>query len=272
MERKIEFTGTGGGLFVKFLVGMILTGITFGIYLPWFMVSLQKYICENLTLKTETGDVRFQFIGTGGGLFVVGLVGMLLTMITFGIYAPWFLVKLTQYVTDRTLATTADGTVHVARFNGNGASLLGTYILGLVLTMVTFGIYAPWFMVNLSKFFLNNMDILENNTKIGEFAFYGDGAELLGTYIVGMLLTMITFGIYGFWFSVNLMKYFAKGTHITMGEKKMVLNFTGEGATYFGINIVGYLLTMITFGIYAAWYTCSLMKFQYENTRILDKA
>ncbi len=112
MERKIEFTGSGGSLFVKFLVGGILTGITLGIYLPWFVVNLEKYIMENLTLKTESGDVKFQFTGSGGSLFVTYLVGMLLTMITIGIYAPWFMVKLTNWMapTQRRRRPTAQST------------------------------------------------------------------------------------------------------------------------------------------------------------------
>ena len=182
MERKIEFTGSGGSLFVKFLVGGILTGITLGIYLPWFVVNLEKYIMENLTLKTESGDVKFQFTGSGGSLFVTYLVGMLLTMITIGIYAPWFMVKLTNWMAANTKATAANGSIYNVKFNGGGGSLFGTYLLGVILTSITFGIYAPWFMVNLAKFFLNNMDILENGAKAGAFSFTGEGAELLGTY------------------------------------------------------------------------------------------
>ncbi|HQP27400.1 MAG TPA: DUF898 family protein [Candidatus Syntrophosphaera sp.] len=271
MERKIEFTGSGGSLFVKFLVGGILTGITLGIYLPWFVVNLEKYIMENLTLKTESGDVKFQFTGSGGSLFVTYLVGMLLTMITIGIYAPWFMVKLTNWMAANTKATAANGSIYNVKFNGGGGSLFGTYLLGVILTSITFGICAPWFMVNLAKFFLNNMDILENGAKAGAFSFTGEGAELLGTYIVGAILTSITFGIYGAWFAVSLMKYFAKGTGVSIQGKNMTCKFVGEGASYFGLNFVGILLTMITFGIYAAWYTCNLMKFQFENLRILDR-
>ena len=97
MERRIEFTGTGGGLFGKFLVEILLSCITLGIYIPWFIVSLYKYIAENLTLKTKDGDVKFDFTGTGGALFVTYLVGALLTLITFGIYGAWYFCTLLKY-------------------------------------------------------------------------------------------------------------------------------------------------------------------------------
>ncbi|MBN2343420.1 MAG: DUF898 family protein [Deltaproteobacteria bacterium] len=272
MERRFEFTGTGGALLGKFIVGTILTGITFGIYAPWFIVNLQKYICEHLALKTEGGDVKFEFTGTGGKLFGTYLVGVLLTGITFGIYASWFIVNLTKYFTDNTVGKTADGNTYAVSFRGNGGSLFGTIFVGYLLTMLTFGIYAAWFMVKLTKFFADNMDIMENGNKVGSFSFNGEGGELFGTYILGVILTGITFGVYASWFMVNLMKYFNNHTQISLNDKSYTADFDGTGGKYFVVNFVGYLLTMITFGIYGAWYMCNLLKFQYENTRILDKA
>ncbi|MBN2527480.1 MAG: DUF898 family protein [Deltaproteobacteria bacterium] len=272
MERRFEFTGTGGALLGKFIVGMILTGITFGIYAPWFIVGLQKYICENLTLKTESGDVKFSFSGTGGSLFGTYLVGAILTGLTVGIYAAWFMVNLAKFFTENTKGQTADGKEYVIKFNGSGGSLFGTYFVGALLTGITFGIYGPWFMVKLTKFFTENMDIMEGGNKVGSFAFTGQGGELFGVYILGGILTGITFGIYSFWFAVNLMKYFNNHTDVTLNNKTYSGDFTGTGGKYFAVNFVGGLLTSITLGIYGAWYMCNLLKFQYESLRIVDKS
>lgn len=272
MERRFEFTGTGGGLLGKFLVGMILTMVTFGIYAPWFVVSLQKYISENLKLKTESGDVQFEFTGTGGKLFGTYLVGFLLTMITFGIYASWFMVNITKFFAENTHGKAANGSTYAVQFRGNGGSLFGTMFVGALLTSLTFGIYGAWFMVKLAKFFTDNLDVMENGTKVGSFAFTGEGGELLGTYILGFILTMVTFGIYSFWFAVNIMKYFNNHTDVTINGQTYSGDFTGTGGKYFVINFVGYLLTMLTLGIYGAWYMCNLLKFQYESVRFLNKA
>ncbi|MBN2804367.1 MAG: DUF898 family protein [Deltaproteobacteria bacterium] len=270
MERKIEFSGTGGALFGKFFVGTLLTGITLGIYLPWFIVNLYKYIAENLTLKTEAGDVKFTFNGTGGSLFGTYIVGAILTGITLGIYIPWFLVKLTKYFTDNASATASDNSTYTLQFNGTAGSLFVTYLVGAILTGITFGIYAPWFWVNMTRYFMDNTNILKDGNNVGSFSFKGEGSELLGTYIIGMLLTMITLGIYSFWFEINIIKYFNRGTKISLNDASYALDFTGEGATYFGINIVGMILTSLTFGIYGAWFMCNLLKFRAENTKILN--
>src|SRR5690606_25195133 len=44
------------------------------------------------------GGLRPNFQGTGGELFVTFLVGYLLTVVTIGIYAPWFHCKLLNFM------------------------------------------------------------------------------------------------------------------------------------------------------------------------------
>ena len=48
-----------------------------------------------------------------------------------------------------------------------------------------------------------------NNTTIDgrKVKFVGEGSHLLGKFIVWYLLTIITFGIYGFWAAVKMHKW-----------------------------------------------------------------
>jgi uncharacterized membrane protein YjgN (DUF898 family) len=227
---------------------------------------------ENLTLKTSAGDVKFQFNGTGGSLFGTLIVGAILTGITFGIYAPWFMVKMTKYFAENTVAVGPDGRQYNPQFNGSGGDLFVTYLVGLILTSITFGIYGAWFMVKLNKYFLENTAILSGGQQVGSLAFNGEGGELLGTFIVGILLTYVTLGIYSFWFQVKLWKYMAQKTTATLEGGNYGFDFVGTGGENFKINIVGLILTSITFGIYGAWLYCNLMRFQFENTAILNRA
>jgi uncharacterized membrane protein YjgN (DUF898 family) len=271
MERRFMFNATGGELFLKFLVGGLLTGITFGIYAPWFMVNLTKYLYENTMFKTEKGTVHLAFHGTGGQLFVTYLVGAILTGITFGIYAPWFMCKMVNFFTDNTEGKTKDGSTYLLQFNGTGGALFVTYLVGAILTGITFGIYAPWFMCKLSSFFADNFDILENGTKVGQFSFVGAGGTLFVTYLVGAILTGITFGIYASWFIIKLIKFFCENTEIEFKDNGYVCGFNGTGGQFFILNLVGYLLTCITFGIYGAWYMCKLWHYEADNFVVLDR-
>jgi uncharacterized membrane protein YjgN (DUF898 family) len=263
---RYDFQGSGGALFVKFLVGAILTGITFGIYYPWFVCTLANYFASVTTLgPTARGRAKFNFTGTGGKLFVTYLVNILLTMITFGIYLPWAICAFTRYFVDNTEAMTEDGTRYRGHFDGTGGALFVKFLIGYLLTLITFGIYAPWFVCTLQKYFLSHMSISENGQQVARFDFVGSGTSLLGTFIVGYLLTMITFGIYGAWFNVSLWKFMAKNTRIQWQQATYTSDFDGGGTEFFGISIVGAILSVITIYIYLPWFIVSVNKFYFNH-------
>ena len=266
MEARLEFNGAGGDLFKKMIVGAILTVITFGIYLPWFIVALQRFVYENTLVKrTAKGELRVDFTGTGGELFKIGLVGYLLSALTLGIYLPWFLVNLNRFFLEHSVARAADGTSYKLSSALTGGELFKTGIVGYLLSAITLGIYLPWFIVNVQKLFLENTQIFENGQPIGRCDFVGKGGDLLVTMLVGYLLTVVTLGIYAAWMQVNLLKFFASNTQLRIRGRVFAGDFVGKGADYFVLMLVGYLLTMITFGIYGFWFMAKLIKFQLDN-------
>ncbi|HVH98382.1 MAG TPA: DUF898 family protein [Enhygromyxa sp.] len=271
-EVRGDFSGTGGELLGQLFVGYLLTLITFGIYGPWFMCKFANFIAERVTFgPTAKGTVRFKFEGQGGELFVTFLVGYLLTMITFGIYAPWFMCKLTKFYADNSIATTDDGSTYKPSFTGQGGDLFVTFLVGYLLTLVTFGIYFPWFLCKINKWFASNTKITKNGQQVGDIDFVGQGGDLLVTFIVGYLLTMITFGIYGAWFQVKLLKFNADSTKMTIEGRRLGMRFTGEGGELFVIVLVGYLLTIVTIGFYMFWLMAKLLKWQLSNTVVFSE-
>ena len=46
--RAVNFTGTGGGVFVEYLKIFILTVVTFGIYAPWGACALYRWVFDHL--------------------------------------------------------------------------------------------------------------------------------------------------------------------------------------------------------------------------------
>lgn len=261
-----NFQGTGGELFVTFLVGYLLTIITVGIYMPWFVCKLMNFVASNTTIgPSKRGELRLEFTGKGGELFVTGLVGYLLTAITLGIYMPWFMVKLIKFFSENTVATAADGTRYRPRFEGTGGELFVTFLVGYLLTAITIGIYAPWFLCKLTKVLQQRTSILENEQPVGSFDFVGTGGELFVTYLVGGLLTAITLYIYFPWFQVKLMKFFAENTRVNYQGRLYGGNFHGTGGEFFVLNLVGFLLSAITLYIYMPWWMVKQWKFQLNN-------
>jgi uncharacterized membrane protein YjgN (DUF898 family) len=271
-EIRGDFSGTGGELLGQLLVGYLLTLITFGFYAPWFMCKFTNFIAQRVTFgPTAKGTVQFRFEGQGGQLFVTFLVGYLLTMITIGIYMPWFICKLTKFYLDNTTITTSDGSVYNPRFEGGGGDLFVTFLVGYLLTMVTIGIYAPWFMCKLNKWFAERTKLVSNGQETGSLDFTGEGGSLLVTFIVGYLLTIVTLGIYAAWFQVKMIKFNADNTKISVNGQRYGLRFTGEGGELFVIILVGYLLTIVTLGIYMFWMMAKLIKWQLSNLVVFSE-
>lgn len=266
MQTKFEFRGTGGELFKGLLKGWLLTAITFGVYLPWFLVGLIKLMAGKTTIRVGGDELSVTYTGTGGELFKRGLVGYLLSVITLGIYLPWFIVDLLRFHQSHTAAVRADGRVFQLNSTLTGGELFKTFFVNYLLTMVTFGIYAPWMMCNVQRVVLGATTIRENDTVVGTVAYTGQGGELFKTFLVGYLLTVITLGIYGFWFQVTLIAFFQRGTEITVGGVTYAGNYDATGGESFKINVVGYLLTMLSFGIYLFWYLADLIRFQLAHT------
>lgn len=273
MGKRFEFNGTGGELFGKLFVGWLLTMITFGIYTPWFMASMTNYLYSKTLFHGSTrGKVKMEFTGKGGELFVLFLVGYLLTLVTLGIYAPWFIVKVMRYMADNSKGADELGNGYGLRFNATGGQLFVTLLVGYLLTMVTIGIYAPWFMCKLQKLYSENTDILQGTQKIGGLDFVGTGGSLFVTFLVGYLLTLVTIGIYMPWFMVKLIRFFATNTRIDISGSVFYADFLGTGGQLFVKLLVGYLLTLVTVGIYGFWFMADLLKFQINNLIITDRA
>ena len=269
MQVNAKFSGTGGELLRELIGALLITMITLGLYSPWYIVKCLKYVAQKTTIHgTSQGDLSLSFNGTGGEYFKTVILGSILTGITFGIYFPWFVVNLHRFFVENIRASTANGTEYGFSFQGTGGAFFKEMLIGQILTMITFGIYSPWFLCTLYKLFLPNTDIVQGETKIGGIDFHGEGGSLFGTYIAGILLSIVTFGVYTFWFSVKLGKFFLGATRVTVGETTLSGNFTGSGIDYFKIYVGGSLLTIVTFGIYGFWLLVNFVRWQLENTRL----
>jgi uncharacterized membrane protein YjgN (DUF898 family) len=267
-ETRLGFQGTGGELFGKLIGGFLLTAITFGIYAPWFICGLINYYCEKTTINTPAGPARMTFSGTGGALFGVTFVGMLLTSITFGIYGPWFVCKLARFFSENMSAQTSEGRTLQLRFAGEGGDLFGTWILSSILIGVTFYIYTPWAMCKLRKWFYEHTQIVENGQPVGKLDFVGEGGNLFGTFLAGVILTGLTLGIYGSWFKCNMTRFWNQNTRITLHGRTYAMDFTGQGGDLFVITLIGVLLMYPTLGIYWFWTKVKTLKWENENTVI----
>ena len=80
---------------------------------------------------------------TGGVLecFIYGLGASLLITITLGLATPWAICLLVKFYTNNTVI---DG--QKVNFDGTGTQLFGKFIIWWLLSIVTLGIYALFFL------------------------------------------------------------------------------------------------------------------------------
>jgi uncharacterized membrane protein YjgN (DUF898 family) len=265
---RASFTGRGGEFFSLVLKNFALTIITLGVYNFWARVNLRRYYFENCHIAGgrfgwhATGKERFFGFLKGSGLLagIIALNALLIRLSPYlGFIFPMALLLLIPAVIVAMhrfrFSRTSFNQVRF-RFTGRAGNLAAITLRGALLTLVTFGFYAPWLYAHLRQF-------LYRHTYIGDsvFDYDGKGGDILAIYFKGILLSVLTFGIYSSWFTAELTNYHASHTLFQNQRLKGTL----DGADIFVTNFVGRLLSFLTVGIYAPWWIMKLQKIMTEG-------
>ena len=92
-------------------------------------------------------------------------------------------------------------------FDGGLLQLIAWTILGFLVTVLTFGICAPWGFT--MKYNWETKHTVINGRRL---RFDGTALQLFGNWIKWLILTFITVGIYGLWLPIKLKKWRTKHT------------------------------------------------------------
>jgi uncharacterized membrane protein YjgN (DUF898 family) len=107
------------------------------------------------------------------------------SVITFGLYTPFFVHNIRKFLVDRMSFGTAK-----FRYSGDKWAFAKLSYKGFFFTMITFGFYAPWFLAKLARFKVEHIH-LENV----DFRIHLKGSELLKMTILGSLGTVLSLGL-----------------------------------------------------------------------------
>ncbi len=284
-DRYFSYHGSGAELFKIFFVNALLTAITFGIYFPWAKAKVLAYHLSNLEFKGS----RFAFHGTGkemfkgfikaylifivlfGSFFVgqlmlqggsaIGLILILIASIIQIIIIPLAIVGSARYRMSR---TTWRG-IHF-KYTGTVKRMAWVLLKGFFFTMITFGIYGAWLMVDIVEEILSN-------SKIGDiqFKFTGKGGDLFWTRLAGGFLTAITFGIYIFKYQSNLRHFWLNNARMLQGEHKGTLQSETTGSGMFKMLFLNALTIVLTLGLGIPWALTRQLKYFTDTTLVKGK-
>lgn len=137
------------------------------------------------------------------------------------------------------------------------------FLKGLLLTIVTLGIYGSWFQVDLRKYILSHL-------RFGDlsFDFKGKGGDLFWINLKFILLIYITLGIYSFWYYKNILQFYVDNTTITQNGKQLNFKMNMKTGDVFELLVVNLLLIVFTLGIATPWVAVRTFQFFFRFTEI----
>ncbi|MBP4141267.1 DUF898 domain-containing protein [Flavobacterium sp. P4023] len=219
-------------------------------------------------------NYKLDFKGNGEAFFGIVIVNWLLTIITLGIYYPWAKAKQLQFIFGK--STLNDDPF---AFHGTGKEMFKGFVkvIGLfILLMVIMGLFMFMKMplIGLLLFYLGIFAVLplaihgsyryrmsRTSWRGIRFGYRGDKKEFIQLFFKWFFFTIISLGIYGSWFKINLRNYVL--SNVRFGDAQ--LNYDGDGGDYFLLNLKGYFLTIFTLGIYSFWWQKDIFEYYIDN-------
>ena len=100
-------------------------------------------------------------------------------------------------------------TINKSEFDGSVLGSIGISLLTTLICLCTFSIAYPW-VICMEKRWYTSHTIIDRQ----RLTFDGRGGQLFGRFMLWILLSIITCGIYIFWAHIKLQKWVTEHTHV----------------------------------------------------------
>lgn len=275
---QLNFTGKGSEYFTLMIVNWLLTFITLGIYYPWARAKTIKYFYGHTTLNAE----HFSFLGTGKEMFkgfvklfiffILLIAVLVLLVLKFQAYFTAIFLFYGSILAIFPLAIHGSFKYRMSRtsyrgirfgYRGSRKELIYKFSKWFLLTIITLGIYAIWFQMNLRKYTYENI-------RYGEVEFKNNyrGNDWFVVILKGYFLTIITIGIYSFWWQRDMFNYFVNNLRLEKDLKEVNFNSTATGGAFFRLMAGNVLIIIFTLGLGAAWASIRTQNFYCNHIKM----
>ena len=256
LQRDAIATG-GASAFMTMVAYIFIIVVA---YLIVFYIT--RLIIKNIGYKENTID----FDGSFGEYVGKILLGFFLSIITLGIYLPWFIRTIMSFFTDNSSYNS-----NAFKFKGKGGRLFVVFLLSLIVPLILITLMLVIFdysseivgmviVVQLATFIIMipymylvykwmvNIDYKELN-----ISWKTNFWSSCGKIFIELFLSIITLGIYWPLAIIRLYKYFAERTFAHSDERTLQFGYDIEQLSDFLFIWGQLLLTIITLGIYYPW-------------------
>lgn len=205
------------GKYIGIIVsGIVLSIVTIGIYIPWFIKNMQQFFIHGATYDSH----KFAFRGAGRKLFLI---------MTLTIFIPFLLVGIVLF------------SILKSSIDLQSQNFLLIYQLIVMFCLVP-NIYLifKWMIDFRYKDYLISLDT----------SFFA----ATGKIAIELLLAVVTFGLYFPLAYIRMYSYFADHTKSNIvGTKQITMGYDGDQLPDFLFIWGQIVLTVITLGIYYPW-------------------
>lgn len=209
--EKLIFTGTGSEYFRIWIVNLLLSIITLGIYSAWAKVRKTRYFYDNTKLAGTSFDyhgspfailrgriVAVLFFAAYNVAFMISDIVGFLAMILLGGLFPWLIWKSLQFK----LYNSSYRSIRFG-FRGSIGRVYSVYLLLPILTVFSLYLLAPFTHQRMKKF-------QHEESRYGgtHFSFHGSVGGFYKTYLIGLAVALLGIVVIGLGFGGTLMGIF----------------------------------------------------------------
>lgn len=287
---RFQFTGSGGEYFKIWIVNLLLTIVTLGIYSAWAKVRRNRYFYGN----TQVAGASFDYLATPRAI----LRGRLIAFGVFMVYSfvtqalpmtgPVFslaFIAILPWLIVRALAFRARNTAYRNLrfdFQGDYRGAIKAYVLLPLLLVVTFGFAYPFILQRQKAFVVDN-----SRYGTTAFGFHGQVRDFYGVMLPFLLIAAGGFVVVAALFRISMPLAVVAGVLLyvwlfaynTAEIGNLVYGGTRLGEHRFRSNLgtrdlfVLYLTNMLgmalTFGFFIPWAQVRLARYRAGHLTLL---
>jgi uncharacterized membrane protein YjgN (DUF898 family) len=277
--HQLSFHGSSWKLFRLYVSNQFLTLLTLGFYQYWGRTKIRGYLLKN----TDLEGIPFAYHGKGKEV----LRGWLKAMVVFGI--PLAGVEVFPQLVGGgdvlqgvsaflaygiMIAFMAIATLHTYRyrlsrtswrgmpfsFRGRVLDFLKLYFAGILLTILTLGLYYPIFATKRYAF-MTSHSYYGNQ----QFRFDGHGRDLFRSFLLTYVLLLPTMGMSWFWFTAAKQRYF--WNHTSIASVQFSTWVTGRELLL--LKLGNLFLLIATMGLARAWVKIRNLRFTLDRLTLI---
>jgi len=285
-----EFKGNGSEYFRIWVVNILLSIVTLGIYSAWAKVRRKQYFYGN----TRVNGAGFEYLGNpakilkgrliiGSLLIITGATSHFFPMIHFplvlvlGVFAPWLIIRSLMF----NAHNSAWRNIRFG-FKASYGQAFKAYVLWPVLAMLTLGCLSPYAFCRQKKFLVENSSfgktafvfgaswkdyyrILMVASLIGILA----AAAVAGAVILFAPLAILALPIYLYvyaYFAVNTGNLLYNASRL--GRHRLLS--TMEVKSFMMLVLTNTLATALTLGLFHPWAKVRTMRYKAQHLTLIE--